>query len=115
MKLLSQWTVRGFLLAAFAILASIMVASLAWQGTASWSRHAASVDPAEFARAADSIVNGLFEVLMERLATNNALQAPDPAGSSVLAEIEKRRKAVKETSTPASLASSSATSRTRTS
>ena len=96
MKLLSQWTVRGFLLAAFAILASIMVASLAWQGTASWSRHAALVDQAEFDRSANSFINGLFEVLMERLATNNALQAPDPAGSSVLAEIEKRRKAVKD-------------------
>jgi methyl-accepting chemotaxis protein len=32
---------------------------------------------------------------MERLATNNGLQAPAPADSAVLAEIEKRRKGVK--------------------
>ncbi len=37
---------------------------------------------------------GLFEVLMERLETNNALQAADPAGAEVLQGIAKRRAAV---------------------
>jgi methyl-accepting chemotaxis protein len=96
MKLISQLTVRGFLLTAFAILAFMMVASLAWQGAASWSRHATLVDQAEFDHGANSFINGLFEVLMERLATNNALQAPAPADSAALAEIERRRKAVRE-------------------
>ena len=96
MKLVSQLTVRGFLLTAFAILAFMTVASLGWQGAVSWSRHAALVDQAEFDHGANSFINGLFEVLMERLATNNGLQAPAPADTAVLAEIEKRRKAVKE-------------------
>ena len=96
MKLFSQLTVRGFLLTAFAILALMTVASLAWQGAASWSRHATLIDQAEFDRGANGFINGLFEVLMERLATNNGLQAAAPADSAVLAEIEKRRKAVKE-------------------
>jgi methyl-accepting chemotaxis protein len=96
MKLVSQLTVRGFLLTAFAILAFMMVASLAWQGAASWSRYATLTDQAEFDHGANSFINGLFEVLMERLATNNGLQAPAPADSAVLAEIEKRRKAVRE-------------------
>jgi methyl-accepting chemotaxis protein len=96
MKLVSQLTVRGFLLTAFAVLAFMMVASLAWQGAASWSRHATLVDQAEFDHGANGFINGLFEVLMERLATNNGLQAPAPADTAVLAEIEKRRKAVRE-------------------
>jgi methyl-accepting chemotaxis protein len=96
MKLVSELTMRGFLLTAFAILAFMMVASLAWQGAASWSRHAMLVDQAEFDHGANSFINGLFEVLMERLATNNGLQAPAPADAAVLAEIEKRRKAVRE-------------------
>ena len=96
MKLVSQLTVRGFLLTSFVILALMMVASLAWQGAASWSNHRTLVDQAEFDRGANGFINGLFEVLMERLATNNGLQAPTPANSAVLAEIERRRKAVKE-------------------
>jgi methyl-accepting chemotaxis protein len=50
------------------------------------------------AAAADRDANrfgaGLFEVLMERLATNNALQAPAPAGPEAMAEIARRRAAV---------------------
>ncbi|SFK95672.1 methyl-accepting chemotaxis protein [Falsiroseomonas stagni] len=45
-------------------------------------------------RAANRFASGLFEVLMERLATNNALQAPGPAGPEALAEINRRRAAV---------------------
>ena len=41
--------------------------------------------------AANNLIAGVYEILMERLATNNALQANDPAGSDVLTEIEKRR------------------------
>src|SRR5882762_8601743 len=41
--------------------------------------------------AANNLIAGVYEILMERLATNNALLAEQPADSSVLNEIEKRR------------------------
>ena len=88
-------TVRGLMLVSLATLALIMMSSLLWQGTASWRHYRALIDHAEFDQGANRFISGLFEVLMERLATNNGLQAPSPADTSVLAEIEKRRNAVK--------------------
>src|SRR6185503_16799097 len=41
--------------------------------------------------AANNLIAGVYEILMERLATNNALQANDPAGGDVLKEIDVRR------------------------
>jgi methyl-accepting chemotaxis protein len=41
--------------------------------------------------AANNLIAGVYEILMERLATNNALQAEQLADSAVLTEIEKRR------------------------
>jgi methyl-accepting chemotaxis protein len=42
--------------------------------------------------AANNLIAGVYEILMERLATNNALQAEAPAGDAVLQEIATRRK-----------------------
>ena len=43
--------------------------------------------------AANNLIAGVYEILMERLATNNALQGADPAGADVLKEIGVRRNA----------------------
>jgi methyl-accepting chemotaxis protein len=43
--------------------------------------------------AANNLIAGVYEILMERLATNNALLAEQPAGSDVLKEIDVRRSA----------------------
>ena len=43
--------------------------------------------------AANNLIAGVYEILMERLATNNALLADQPAGADSLSEIEKRRSA----------------------
>jgi len=43
--------------------------------------------------AANNLIAGVYEILMERLATNNALQAADPAGAEVLKEMSVRRTA----------------------
>jgi methyl-accepting chemotaxis protein len=42
---------------------------------------------------ANMLIAGVYEILMERLATNNALLADQPADAAVLGEIEKRRSA----------------------
>ena len=41
--------------------------------------------------AANNLIAGVYEILMERLATNNALQADQPAGPAELKEIDTRR------------------------
>src|SRR6476469_7372889 len=41
--------------------------------------------------AATNLIAGVYEILMERLATNNALLAEQPAGGDVLKEIDVRR------------------------
>jgi len=41
--------------------------------------------------AANNLIAGIYEILLERLATNNALVADQPASPAVLGEIEKRR------------------------
>jgi methyl-accepting chemotaxis protein len=45
---------------------------------------------------ANMLIAGVYEILMERLATNNALLADQPADAAVLGEIEKRRSAAKQ-------------------
>src|SRR5262245_33333238 len=40
---------------------------------------------------ANQLIAGIYEILMERLATNNALQAEEPAGADTLKEISTRR------------------------
>src|SRR5882762_1194373 len=40
---------------------------------------------------ANNLIAGVYEILMERLATNNGLLSNEPASPAVLTEIEKRR------------------------
>jgi methyl-accepting chemotaxis protein len=89
-------SIRLILLPALGAMALLLFASLGWMGLGSWIAHRAAVDQMEFDAGANRLIAGLFEVLMERLATNNGLQAAEPANNAVLAEIATRRKAVKE-------------------
>src|SRR5665647_2509412 len=41
--------------------------------------------------AANTLIAGVYEILLERLGTNNALLAEQPAGSDALGAIEKNR------------------------
>src|SRR5262245_66189022 len=84
------------LLPALGAMALLLFAALGWMGLGAWMAHRAAVDQMEFDAGANRLIAGLFEILMERLATNNGLQAAEPANNGVLAEIATRRKAVKE-------------------
>ena len=50
----------------------------------------------DFDASANRFITGLYEVLIERLETNNALQGAESASSAVLAKIEASRKVVKD-------------------
>ena len=88
-------SVKTVLFTVLGLLAALFVGSIVWKGTATFSAYSAAVGQKNFDQGANRFIKGLFEVLMERLATNNGLQGADPAPPAVLAEIEKRRNAVK--------------------
>ena len=77
-------------------LSVLLVGTITFRGVEAWRSYRQASDVQAFNTGANQFIAGLFEVLMERLATNNALQAADPAAPAVLAEIELRRKAVRE-------------------
>ncbi|HKA73394.1 MAG TPA: HAMP domain-containing methyl-accepting chemotaxis protein [Xanthobacteraceae bacterium] len=85
-------SVGGKIAAAFIILVLPILAwalgSKTYQG---WKAYHNAKLVEEQNGAANNLIAGVYEILMERLATNNALLANDPAGSDVLAEIQKRR------------------------
>ena len=53
-------------------------------------------DAKDFDVNANRFIAGLYEVLIERLATNNALQEATPASQAVVDKIDASRKSIKE-------------------
>ncbi|MBL8673214.1 MAG: HAMP domain-containing protein [Alphaproteobacteria bacterium] len=90
----ASMSVKTLLTVAVAVLAAFAVFSLGRDAADSAGRHAAAARSQAFDAGANKLVIGLFEVLMERLYTNNGLQAPDPATPDLLREIAARRKKV---------------------
>jgi methyl-accepting chemotaxis protein len=76
---------------AFALILPIFVWQLGKDAFQSFQRYQDISNLERQNTAANSLIAGVYEILMERLATNNALQAEQPADSAVLNEIEKRR------------------------
>jgi methyl-accepting chemotaxis protein len=91
----AKTSIKTVLFAALGVLVVLFIASIAWKGTSTYSAYAAAIAQKNFDQSANRFIKGLFEVLMERLATNNGLQGADPAPAAVMVEIEKRRNAVK--------------------
>jgi hypothetical protein len=91
----AKTSIKTVLFAALGVLVALFVTSIVWKGKSTYSAYSTAIAQKDFDQGANRFIKGLFEVLMERLATNNALQGPDPAPAPVLAEIEKRRNAVK--------------------
>ncbi|MSP90007.1 MAG: hypothetical protein EXQ92_14530 [Alphaproteobacteria bacterium] len=93
-------TIKTVLISTTLALALLLFGVLGWNGLSSWWDYRNSATAQQFDSGANRFIAGLFEVLMERLATNNGLQAADPAGSAILQEMETRRKAVRENFEP---------------
>jgi methyl-accepting chemotaxis protein len=91
----SRTSIKAVLFPALGVLSVLFVASIVWNGKTAFSAYSAAIGQKDFDQGANRFIKGLFEVLMERLATNNGLQGADPAPAAVVAEIEKRRSAVK--------------------
>ena len=74
----------------------MVVGTLGWIGTTAWKNYLTATSVREFDANANRYVVGLYEVLLERVETNNALQAAEPASPSVIAKIEASRKIIKD-------------------
>jgi hypothetical protein len=93
-------SIRTGLIAAVAGLSLIATGTLAWRAKRDWQALSGAAAAQEADIAANRFAAGLFEVLTERLATHNALQAAAPASPEELREIERRRAAVQENLQP---------------
>jgi methyl-accepting chemotaxis protein len=85
-------SVVGRITIAFAIILPIFVCAL---GTSTYDAVTSYRDANMIDRqnaSANNLIAGVYEILMERLATNNALLAEQPAGGDVLKEIDVRRR-----------------------
>ena len=100
-KLLSRLTIRTVLLAALGFMVLLSTTNLAWFAAERFAALRTAQTDAHNNTAANRFATGLFEVLMERLATNTALQAEAPASAEALAEIARRRAAVQADMIPA--------------
>ena len=92
----SAFSIRAMLLSAIAALSLLAMGAFSWNAAGAWQRYEAARHAQEFDAGVNKFIAGLFEVLMERLYTNNGLQSADVAPPAVLEEIEKRRKVVRE-------------------
>ena len=75
----AQKSVKTVLFAVLGLLGALFVGSIVWKGNATFSAYSSAVGQKNFDQGANRFIKGLFEVLMERLATNNGLQGADPA------------------------------------
>ncbi|MET4449186.1 methyl-accepting chemotaxis protein [Bradyrhizobium sp. GM2.2] len=96
----SVFNIRTMLLSAIAALSLFALGAYGWNAVGAWQRYEAARHAQEFDSGVNKFITGLFEVLMERLYTNNGLQSADIAAAPLLDEIEKRRKVVRENYKP---------------
>lgn len=92
----TRWSIKVALLTPVIGVSVFLLLSNGQQSLVAWNAYRSANTAQEFDTGANKFVAGLFEVLMERLATNNGLQAPAPASTDVLGEVERRRAAVRQ-------------------
>jgi methyl-accepting chemotaxis protein len=89
-------SIKTALFVGLGVLSALLVVGSGWNGVAAWQRYQAAVAIQSFDTGVNRFIAGLYEVLLERLATNNALQAPDPAAPAVRADIAAHRAVVQQ-------------------
>ena len=92
----SRLTIKLVVFSALAALGLLIVGKFGIEASKSWDVYSRALAQSEFDASANRFVKGIYDVLLERLTTNNALQAPAPAESAAIAKIEQHRKVVRE-------------------
>jgi methyl-accepting chemotaxis protein len=94
-------SLRTILIAAILVLSALQIFAFGRWSFESFEAYRHTQVLEAFDRATNQFITGLYEVLLERLSTNNALQAPDPATDATRQAIAARRKVVREKYEPA--------------
>ncbi len=88
--------IKTIVLGAVGALALLAVANFGWEASQGWQTYARAADQHAFSAAADRFIKGTYAILLERLATDSALQAPAAADAAATGRIGQQRKAVAE-------------------
>jgi methyl-accepting chemotaxis protein len=75
--------------------AAALIALAAAEGIRSWLAYATAIEQRQFDAATNQYVRGIYEILLERVETNNALAANEPASPATLAAIAQHRELLK--------------------
>src|SRR3974390_3390103 len=89
-------SIKWIVLAAIMSITTAFSGIVGWGILQSWSAYRAAQEQQQFDLGANRFVKGLYEVLLERLASNNALQAPPAASALTVSAIEAHRKIISE-------------------
>jgi methyl-accepting chemotaxis protein len=89
-------SIKTVVFGALGALALLAAGKYGWEALQSWGVYSRALEQREFSAATDKFIKGTYAILLERLATDNALLAPAAADGPVTAKIEGFRKSVKE-------------------
>jgi methyl-accepting chemotaxis protein len=89
-------SIKWVVLAAIMSVTTALSGMVGWNILQSWSVHRAAQEQQQFDLGANRFIKGLYEVLLERLALNNALQAPEAASALTVSAIEAHRRIIRE-------------------
>jgi methyl-accepting chemotaxis protein len=89
-------SLRTLLLAIIGWLAVMLVGALGYELSLSWQTHSTAKTLEQVDAAENKLIAGVYQALLERLITNNALQAEAPAAADALSQIATRRQAAEE-------------------
>ncbi|MDE2375817.1 HAMP domain-containing methyl-accepting chemotaxis protein [Bradyrhizobium sp.] len=89
-------SLRTILIGAIAVLSILQIFAFGRGSLESWQAYRQTQTTEVFDHATNQFIAGLYEILLERLATNNALQAADRASDATRQAIDARRKAAHE-------------------
>jgi HAMP domain-containing protein len=89
-------SIKWVVLAAILSITTAFSGMVGWNILQSWSAYRAAQEQQQFDLGANRFIKGLYEILLERLASNNALQASGAASALTVSAIDAHRRIVRE-------------------
>ena len=86
-------TIKALLFAILGAFVLLIAGKFGWEASRTWESESRALDQREFDAAANKFVKGIYEILLVRLATNNALQAA-AADTGAISAIEVGRRSI---------------------
>ncbi len=93
----SAWvSIRMVVLTIVALLSFLLIASLTWKGNDAWQTYVAAKATRSATIGTDKYIAGVYELIMERVYTDEALRLDDPVSPQSRAAIDKHRAAAQQ-------------------